>query len=91
MKNKYEEIINERLENRKEWYNYFSWLLIHRELALKAKRAYYKDRPLQNLIIKLYFLPLNFVKFFSYFFDRCKYDMIEKEIEVLRNELDDEK
>ena len=88
MKNKYEEIIRERLDNRHEWAIYYRWLLTHRELHLKARRAYYKEKPLQNLIIKLYFLPLNFVKFFLYLFDRCKYEMIETEIEILNNELE---
>ena len=90
MKNKYDKIIKERLENRREWATYYRWLLTHRELHQKAKKAYYNERPLQNLIVKLYFLPLNFVRFFSHFFDRCRYDMIEKEIEILNNELNDE-
>ena len=90
MKNNLDEIIKERLENRREWATYYRWLLTHRELHQKAKKAYYNERPLQNLIVKLYFLPLNFVRFFSHFFDRCRYDMIEKEIEILNNELNDE-
>ena len=89
MTNKYKEIIKERLENRREWATYYRWLLTHRALQQKAKKAYYNERPLQNLIVKLYFFPLNFIRFFSYFFDRCRYDMIEKEIEVLNNELNE--
>ena len=88
MKNKYNEIIKERLENRREWSTYYRWLLTHRKLHQKAKKAYYNERPVQNLIVKLYFLPLNFVRFFSHLFDICRYDMIEKEIEVLNEELD---
>ena len=61
MKNKYEEIIKERLDNRREWAIFYRWLLTHRELHQKAKRAYYKERPLQNLIVKLYFLRLYFM------------------------------
>ena len=76
MKNKYEEIIKERLDNRREWAIYYRWLLTHRKLNQKAKRAYYKDRPLQNLIIKLYFLHLNFIIFFSHFFVSCIYDLL---------------
>ena len=89
MKNKYEEIIKERIDNRRELAIFYRWLLIHRDLNQKAKSAYYKERPLQNLIVELYFLPLNFIRFFSHLFDRCRYDMIEKEIEVLNDELDD--
>ena len=86
MKNNYNQIIKERLDNRKEWLAYYIWLLTHRELHEKAKRAYYKERPILNLIIKFYFLPLNFIRFFSNLFDRYRYDMIKKEIEVLNDE-----
>ena len=72
MKNNYNQIIKERLDNRKEWLAYYIWLLTHRELHEKAKRAYYKERPIQNLIIKFYFLPLNFIRYFSNLFDRCR-------------------
>ena len=40
--NKYDEIIKERLENRREWATYYRWLLTHRELHQKAKKAYFK-------------------------------------------------
>ena len=33
MKNKLDEIIKERLENRQEWRNYLGWSLTHRDLA----------------------------------------------------------
>ena len=49
MKNNYNQIIKERLDNRKEWLADYIWLLTHRELHEKAKRAYYKERPIQNL------------------------------------------
>ena len=63
MKNKYDEIIKERLENRREWATYYRWLLTHRELHQKAKKAYYNARPLQNLIVlaeqeKFFFLRI---------------------------------
>ena len=53
MKNKYDEIIKERLENRREWATYYRWLLTHRELHQKAKKAYYNERPFQNLIVNV--------------------------------------
>ena len=40
MKNKYEEIIKERLDNRREWAIFYRWLLTQRELNQKAKRAH---------------------------------------------------
>ena len=39
MRNKLDEIIKERLENRLEWRNYLGWLLTHRDLYMNAKKA----------------------------------------------------
>lgn len=91
MKNKLDEIINERLENRQEWYNYLRWSLTHRHLASSARKLYYKDKPILNLILKLYFLPYNTLKYFSYVCDRHKFEMIEAEIKMLKGEKDDKK
>ena len=66
MKNNLDEIIKERLENRKQWKEYLGWSLTHRYLASNAKKLYYKDKPLLNLILKLYFLPYNIMKYFFY-------------------------
>ena len=84
MKNKYDEIIKERLENRMEWRNYLGWLLTHRNLSMNAKKEFYKDKPLLNLILKLYFLPYNSIKYFNYICDRHKFEMIETEIRMLK-------
>ena len=50
MKNKLDEIIDERLSNRNEWKNYLDWLITHRNLSLTAKKAFYQDKPLLNMI-----------------------------------------
>tara|TARA_B100000989_G_scaffold256991_1_gene206371 strand:+ start:1405 stop:1689 length:285 start_codon:yes stop_codon:yes gene_type:complete len=84
MKNKLDEIIKERLENRLEWRNYLGWLLTHRNLSVNAKKEFYKDKPFLNLILKLYFLPYNSIKYFNYICDRHKFEMIETEIRMLK-------
>ena len=84
MKNKLDEIIKERLENRLEWRNYLGWLLTHRNLSINAKKEFYKDKPFLNLILKLYFLPYNSIKYFNYICDRHKFEMIETEIRMLK-------
>ena len=84
MKNKLDEIIKERLENRLEWRNYLGWLLTHRNLSMNAKKEFYKDKPLLNLILKLYFLPYNSIKYFNYICNRHKFEMIETEIRMLK-------
>ena len=91
MKNNLDEIIKERLENRLEWRNYLGWSLTHRHLASNARRLFYKDKPLLNLILKLYFLPYNTMKYFIYVCDRHKFDMIETEIRMLKTKKHEEK
>tara|TARA_Y100001970_G_C14002774_1_gene734277 strand:- start:97 stop:405 length:309 start_codon:yes stop_codon:yes gene_type:complete len=83
MRNNLNEIIKERLENRHLWKSYLGWLLTHKDLSIYAKRQFYKDKPFLALIIKLYFLPYNLLKFFIYISERHKLDMINKEIEIL--------
>ena len=88
MKNNLDEVINERLKNRIEWRNYLAWLLTHKELQMKAKKEFYKDKLILNLIMKFYFLPYNTIKFLSYLSDRHKFEMIQTEIRMLRGKKD---
>ena len=83
MRYNFDEIIKERLENRYLWRSYLAWLLTHKDLSNLAKKEFYKDKPLLGLIIKLYFLPYNLLKYFIYTTERHKLDMINKEIEIL--------
>ena len=46
--------------------------------------------PFLNLILKLYFLPYNTVKYFIYICDRHRFEMLETEIRVLKGKKDDE-
>ena len=84
------DIIKERLENRYEWKNYLGWLLTHKELQMQAKKDYYKDKLILNLILKFYFLPYNTIRYFSYLCDRHKFEMIENEIKMLKKVQGDE-
>ena len=88
MKNNLNEVINERLKNRIEWRNYLAWLLTHKELQMQAKKEFYKDKLILNLIMKFYFLPYNTIKFLSYLSDRHKFEMIETEIRMLKGKKD---
>ena len=54
MKNKLSDIIKERLENRYKWRNYLGWLLTHKELQMQAKKDYYKDKLILNLIFETF-------------------------------------
>ena len=55
----------------------------HTEISNMAKKEFYKDKLFLDLIIKLYFLPYNLLKYFIYISERHRLDMINKEIEIL--------
>ncbi len=90
MRNNFNEIIKERLENRCLWKSYLGWRLTHKDLSNFSKKEFYKSKPLLGLIIKMYFLPYNLLKYFIYVIERHKLDMIDKEIEIL-NKIQNEK
>ena len=90
MNNNLNEVINERLKNRIEWRNYLGWSLTHRDLYMNAKKEFYKDKPFLNLILKLYFLPYNTMRYFIYMCDRHKFEMIETEIKMLKQTKDND-
>ena len=77
-------VINERLKNRLEWLSYLDWLITHRKLHKTAMDRFYRDKPLLNLILKLYFLPYNTLKYITFAMDQHKYEMILKEVELLK-------
>ena len=83
MRNNINEIIKERLENRCLWRSYLGWRLTHKDLSNLAKKEFYKEKPLLSLIIKIYFLPYNLLKYLIYALEKHKLDMIDKEIEIL--------
>ena len=90
MQNKFSHILKERLENRLEWREYYEYILTHKELSKKAKKEFYKEKPLINLVLKLYFLPLNLFSYLLYLKTWHYYEMASKEIEMLKKEMDDQ-
>jgi len=81
--------LKERLIDRKEWANYFELSLKHIEINDKVSREFYKDKFFLSFILKLYFLPLNLIKFFSkiktwHYYSRCL-----AEIEILKHEIEE--
>ena len=85
MKNKLDEVVKERLENRYQWRDYLFWILLHRNLQKNAKKEFYKNKTLLSLLLEFYFLPYNTMKYLIYLSDRHKYNRIEKEIQMLKN------
>ncbi len=90
MQNKLFHILKERLENRLEWKEYYGYIIIQKELAKKAKKEFYKDKPLKNFALKFYFLPLNLFGYLSYLKTWHYFEMACREIEMLKKEMCDE-
>jgi len=80
--------LKERLENKKEWSNYFLFCLKHWEINEKVSEKYYNDKPLLSIILKSYYLPINIIKFFYRIRTWHYYLKSETEIEVLRKEIE---
>ena len=89
IKNNFNHLLKKWLENRNEWANYFSLCLKHTEITDKVSREFYKDRFFLSLVLKLYFIPLNLYKYFSRVRMQHSYNKCQKEIEVLRKEIEE--
>ena len=83
MRNKLDEIIKERLENRFLWKSYLERVLIHQDLSNFAKKRFYEKKPFLIILINLYYLPYNLIKYFIYSHQKHKFNMICEEIEFL--------
>jgi len=90
MQNQFSHILKERLENRLMWREYYGYIIMHKEFSKKAKKEFYKDKPLKNFALKLYFLPLNLFSYLLYLKTWHYYEMASKEIEMLKKEMDDQ-
>ena len=90
MNNCFKYDLKERLENRKVWSNYFLYCLKHWEINEKVSGEYFKDKPLLSITLKLYYLPINIIKFFYKIRTWHYYSKTETEIEVLRKEIEED-
>ena len=88
MNNHFKNHLKERLENRKEWSDYFLFCLKHWEISEKVSNEYYRDKQLLSTILRLYFLPINTIKFLDKIKSLHYYLKFETEIEVLRKEIE---
>jgi len=87
MNNHFKNNLKERLENRKEWSDYFLFCLNQWEINKKVSDEYFKDKPLLSIALKLYYLPINAIEIFDKIRTWHYYLKIETEIEVLRKEI----
>ena len=85
LKNKFKD----RLTYCKEWQNSVDIYLANKEITKKADREYYKSKPLLKIILNLYFIPYNTLRFFRYLRMLHEYKKNQVEIMVLSKELKD--
>ena len=85
LKNKFKD----RLAYCKEWQHSVDIYLANKEITKKADREYYKSKPLLKIILNLYFIPYNTLRFFRYLRMLHEYKKNQVEIMVLSRELKD--
>ena len=85
LKNKFKD----RLAYCKEWQHSVDIYLANKEITKKADREYYKSKPLLKIILNLYFIPYNTLRFFRYLRMLHEYKKNQDEIMVLSKELKD--
>ena len=89
MKNYIKNKMKDRLTYCNEWKNSVDIYLANKEITKKADEEYYKSKPLLKLILDVYFIPYNMLRFFSYLRMIHDYKKNQVEIKVLNKELSD--
>ena len=89
MRNYFNNKIKERLSYCLDWKNAVDIYLEGREISKKTNQEYYKSRFLLKFILKIYFLPLNSLKFFRHLCMLHEYKKNEVEIKILNDQLND--
>ena len=87
MKNYFKNKMRDRLTYCHKWKNSVDIYLAHKEITKKADEEYYKSKPLLKLILDVYFIPLNILRFFRYLRMVHEYKKNQVEIMVLSKEL----
>ena len=89
MKNYYRNKLKERLTYCQDWKHSIDMYLANKEITKKADDEYYKSKPLLKLILDIYFIPLNIIRFMRDLRMIHEYKKNQVEIKVLNKELRD--
>ena len=81
--------MRDRLTYCYEWKNTVDIYIANKEISKKTDNEYYKSIPLLKLILDIYFIPYNIVRFFRYLRMIHDYKKNQIEIRVLKQELND--
>ena len=87
MRNYLRNKIKNRLAYCYDWKNSVDIYLANKEITKKADYEYYKSKPLLKLILDVYFLPYNLIRFLKYLRMIHEYKKNQVEIEILSREL----
>ena len=89
MRNYLKNKMKDRLTYCYEWKKSVDIYLANKEITKKADQEYYKSKPLLKLILDVYFIPLNILRFFRYLRMVHEYKKNQVEIMVLSKELEE--
>ena len=89
MNNYYKNKLKDRLTYCKDWKQSIDMYLANKEITKKADDEYYKSKPLHKLILDIYFIPLNIIRFMRNLRMIHEYKKNQVEIKVLNKELRD--
>tara|TARA_B100000586_G_C20062541_1_gene406926 strand:+ start:971 stop:1249 length:279 start_codon:yes stop_codon:yes gene_type:complete len=89
MKNNFNYSLKERLQCRQEWLHHCSEYLLHKDITDRTEREFYRKQPCLSFILKIYFMPLNLIKYFSRIRQIHYYNKIQKEVEILKLEMEE--
>ncbi len=89
MSNYFKNKLKDRLTYCKEWKHSIDLYLANKEITQKADEEYYKTRPLLKVILDIYFLPYNLLRFLRYLRMIHEYKKNEIEIAVLLKKIKD--
>ena len=81
--------IKDRLTYCQEWKSSIDIYLTNREITKKADKEYYKSKPILKLVLNIYFIPYNILRFLRHLRMLHEYDKNETEIKVLFKELNE--
>ena len=79
--------LKDRLTYCRDWKHSIDLHLANKGITKKADEEYYKTRPFLKIVLDIYFLPYNLLKFVRYIRIRHEYKKNEIEIKVLNEQL----
>jgi len=87
MSNYFKNKLKDRLTYCREWKHSIDLYLANKEITKKADQEYYKTRPLLKIVLDVYFLPYNLLRFVKYLRMRHEYKKNEIEIKILNKQI----